>query len=98
MSFKTHKWRSLRFSGSIDGMATRGERSDGRGSAGDVFALIRDRRAATRTEIGQLTGLSRTAVASRITALTATGLVTEREQAPSTGGRPAALLTFDVDA
>jgi predicted NBD/HSP70 family sugar kinase len=67
-------------------------------TVGDVFTLIRERRAATRTEIGQLTGLSRTAVAARIGALEALGLVTEREQAPSTGGRPAALLSFDADA
>jgi predicted NBD/HSP70 family sugar kinase len=79
-------------------MAIRGERSDGRDTVGDVFALIRDRRAATRTEIGRLTGLSRTAVAARIAALVALGLVTEREQAPSTGGRPAALLSFNADA
>src|ERR1700712_1832671 len=79
-------------------MAIWGERSDGRGTVGDVFSLIRSRRAATRTEIGRLTGLSRTAVASRIAALVALGLLTEREQAPSTGGRPAALLSFNVDA
>src|ERR1700712_439540 len=79
-------------------MAIWGERSDGRGTVGDVFSLIRSRRAATRTEIGRLTGLSRTAVASRIAALVALGLITEREQAPSTGGRPAALLSFHVDA
>lgn len=67
-------------------------------TAGDVFALIRDRRATTRTEIGQLTGLSRTAVAARIAALVTLGLVAEREQAPSTGGRPAALLSFNAAA
>jgi predicted NBD/HSP70 family sugar kinase len=67
-------------------------------TAGDVFTLIRDRRDITRTEIGQLTGLSRTAVASRIASLTALGLVAEREQAPSTGGRPPTLLSFDADA
>ena len=79
-------------------MAIWSGRSGGMATAGDVFALIRGQRAATRTEIGKLTGLSRTAVASRIAALVAVGLVTEREQAPSTGGRPAALLSFDVDA
>jgi predicted NBD/HSP70 family sugar kinase len=67
-------------------------------TAGDVFTLIRERRDITRTEIGQLTGLSRTAVASRIASLTALGLVSEREQAPSTGGRPPTLLSFDADA
>ena len=57
-------------------------------SAGDLFALIRDRRDITRTEIGKLTGLSRTAVSARVAALAAPGLVVERELAPSTGGRP----------
>lgn len=79
-------------------VAINGERSDGRGTAGDVLALIRARRDITRTEIGQLTGLSRTAVAARIAALEVLGLVTEREQAPSTGGRPPTLLSFDCDA
>ena len=67
-------------------------------SAGDIFALIRERRDITRTEIGQLTGLSRTAVSARVAALAARGLVVEREQAPSTGGRPAAFLSFNADA
>src|SRR5712672_1200214 len=67
-------------------------------SAGDIYALIRDRRDVTRTEIGQLTGLSRTAVTARVTPLAAQGLIIEREQAPSTGGRPATLLSFNADA
>ncbi len=81
-----------------DGKGVWGERSDGRASVGDVLALIRSRRDVTRAEFGQLTGLSRTAVASRIAALTTLGLVTEREQAPSTGGRPATLLSFAAEA
>jgi predicted NBD/HSP70 family sugar kinase len=67
-------------------------------TAGDIFAMIRERRAITRTEIGQLTGLSRTAVSARVSALAARALVIEREHAPSTGGRPATLLTFNADA
>ena len=67
-------------------------------SAGDIYALIRDRRAITRAEIRQLTGLSRTAVSARVAALAARGLVIEREQAPSTGGRPRPILTFNADA
>jgi predicted NBD/HSP70 family sugar kinase len=67
-------------------------------SAGDVFALIRELRDTTRAELGQLTALSRTAVASRVAALLDLGLVAESEQAPSTGGRPACMLTFDADA
>src|SRR5882724_5267680 len=67
-------------------------------SAGDIYALIRARRDITRAEIGQLTSLSRTAVTARLAALAARGLVIERELAPSTGGRPAAFLTFNADA
>jgi predicted NBD/HSP70 family sugar kinase len=67
-------------------------------TVGDVFALIRARRDTTRTEIAHLTGLSRTAVAARISALEALGLVVEQEQAPSTGGRPPTLLSFDAAA
>src|SRR5258707_12836899 len=67
-------------------------------SAGDIYAVIRHRRDITRTEIGQLTGLSRTAVSARVAALAARGLIIEREQAPSTGGRPPAFLTFNAHA
>jgi predicted NBD/HSP70 family sugar kinase len=66
-------------------------------SAGDIYGLIRERRDITRTEIGQLTGLSRTAVSARVAALAAHGLVVERELAPSTGGRPASFVTFNAD-
>src|SRR3954469_1423379 len=66
-------------------------------SAGEIYALIRARRDITRTEIGQLTGLSRTAVRARVAALAAQGLVIERQSAPSTGGRPASFVTFNAD-
>jgi predicted NBD/HSP70 family sugar kinase len=66
-------------------------------SVGEILALIRNRRDITRTEIGQLTGLSRTAVSARVAALAAQGLVVERELAPSTGGRPASFVTFAAD-
>nr|MDT0525711.1 sugar kinase [Streptomyces sp. DSM 41633] len=65
---------------------------------GEVFAHIRELRDTTRAELGQLTGLSRTAIAVRVAALMDLGLVAESEAAASTGGRPAALLTFDADA
>ncbi|MUL65061.1 sugar kinase [Mycobacterium sp. CBMA 234] len=67
-------------------------------TAGEVFALIRDGGAITRSEIGRLTGLSRTAVTARITALATDCLVIEPERAASTGGRPATQLMFNVDA
>ena len=60
--------------------------------------MIRERRDITRTEIGQLTGLSRTAVTARVAPLAARGLVIEREFAPSTGGRPAAYVSFNSGA
>jgi len=66
-------------------------------SAGQIYALIRDRRDVTRTEIGKLTGLSRTAVSARVASLAAQGLVVERELAPSTGGRPASFVTFNAE-
>lgn len=67
-------------------------------TAGEVFALIRDGGAITRGELGRRTGLSRTAVTARVAALESRGLVVERDQAAPTGGRPAAQLTFNVDA
>lgn len=67
-------------------------------SAGDIYALIRERRDITRAEIGQLSDLSRTAVSARVAALAARGLVIEHELAPSTGGRPAAFVSFNADA
>jgi predicted NBD/HSP70 family sugar kinase len=67
-------------------------------TAGEVFGLIRDGVATTRTEVRRLTGLSRTAVAARVAALAERGLVVEREEGLSTGGRPPVLLKFDADA
>jgi predicted NBD/HSP70 family sugar kinase len=67
-------------------------------TAGEVFGLIRDGAVSTRTEVGRLTGLSRTAVAARVSALQARGLVLERAEAESTGGRPPARLVFNADA
>lgn len=65
---------------------------------GDIYAVLRDHGAVTRSEIGRLTGLSRTAVTTRVAPLLAHGLVAEQDQAPSTGGRPAAFLTFNAAA
>lgn len=63
-------------------------------TAGEIFRLVREGSAATRTEIGRATGLSRTAVAARVDRLLADGLVTEVQGAAATGGRPAARLEF----
>lgn len=67
-------------------------------AVGELYALIRDKRAISRSEIGALTGMSRTAVAARVRELTARGLVVEQEQAPSSGGRPATLVSFNAEA
>jgi predicted NBD/HSP70 family sugar kinase len=67
-------------------------------SVGEVFALIRARGAVTRTAIAAQTGLSRTAVAARLSVLTESGLVSECQPAPSTGGRPATQLSFNTGA
>jgi predicted NBD/HSP70 family sugar kinase len=73
----------------------------GPATTGEVFSLIRDGRARTRSDIGRVTGLSRTAVAARIGALLESGLVVEgvdEDRAPSTGGRPPVGLRFNRDA
>ena len=84
----------------------------GPASTGQVFALIRDARATTRSEIGRLTGLSRTAVAARVGALLESGLVvegvdveeqerTEQDRGPDrepSSGRPPVQLRFNRDA
>lgn len=68
-------------------------------SASDLLSLIRSGRARTRGELGQITGLARSTVASRIDALKTAGLVVELgEAAPSTGGRPPSVLEFNADA
>lgn len=67
-------------------------------SAGDVLELVRTGRAHTRTEVGQLTGLSRTAVLARVSALVDSGLVLSSEERTSTGGRPASSLLFNHEA
>ncbi|MGC4956252.1 ROK family protein [Actinomadura citrea] len=65
-------------------------------TGGDMLRLIREGGVATRAELGRITGLSRPAVASRIAALVSRGLVVERADGPSTGGRPPARLEFNA--
>lgn len=65
-------------------------------TAGQVLQLIRSGQANSRSEIGRLTGLSRTAVTARVNQLVALGLVAEYPTTESTGGRPAARLSFNA--
>lgn len=67
-------------------------------TAGDLLELVRDGRASTRSDLGRLTGMSRTAVAARVGALVEAGLLLTGEQLASTGGRPPGSLEFNRDA
>jgi predicted NBD/HSP70 family sugar kinase len=67
-------------------------------TAGELFDLIRSGQAATRADLSRLTGLSRTAVTARVTALVTAGLVVAGEELASTGGRPPGGLAFNQDA
>ena len=80
---------------------TRMSAGEGPATTGEVFSLVRDGRALTRSEVGRVTGLSRTAVASRIGALLDSGLVVEgvdEERDPTSAGRPPVRLRFNSDA
>ncbi|GII77232.1 sugar kinase [Sphaerisporangium rufum] len=65
-------------------------------TTGEVLHLIRTGEAATRADIGRLTGLSRPAVALRVADLMDRGLVAEDTAGPSTGGRPPVRLAFNA--
>lgn len=67
-------------------------------TSGDVLQLIRSGEAVTRADIGRVTGLSRPAVALRVGELLRRGLVVERADGPSTGGRPPVRLAFNASA
>ena len=69
-------------------------------TAGEVFSLVRDGLVATRSDIARLTGLSRTAVASRVQALLDVGLVAEGTDPdrPPASGRPPVVLRLNRSA
>lgn len=67
-------------------------------TAGALFDLIRSGRAHTRGDLRRLTGLSRTAVTARVSALVASGLLLPGEELASTGGRPPETLVPNPDA
>ncbi|MCU1433471.1 MAG: hypothetical protein JWR71_196 [Pseudarthrobacter sp.] len=66
--------------------------------AGDVFQLLRDGRARTRSEMALTTGLARSTVTARIDALMASGLVGPAGEANSSGGRPPSRFAFNPAA
>jgi len=67
-------------------------------TAGTLLELVRTGQAHTRSDLRRLTGMSRTAVVSRVTALADAGLLLLGEELASTGGRPPGSLVFNVDA
>ena len=64
---------------------------------GAILDLVRRGQAHSRSEIVERTGLTRSTVAQRVSALLARGLLTE-SMAPSTGGRPPRTLRLRADA
>jgi predicted transcriptional regulator len=58
------------------------------GSAGTLLKLIRSGKAATRSDLAEITGLARSTVTQRVELLMAAGFISEVGDAPSTGGRP----------
>ncbi|MCW2766878.1 MAG: family transcriptional regulator [Nocardioides sp.] len=67
-------------------------------SAGDLLELVRTNRGGTRADLRRLTGMSRTAVVSRVAALAEAGLLLLGDELASTGGRPPGGLVFNRDA
>lgn len=65
-------------------------------TAGEVLQLILRNEATSRSDIGRLTGLSRTAVTARVSTLIGQSLVVETAAGESTGGRPAGRLAFNA--
>lgn len=65
---------------------------------GELFQMFRDGRGRTKSEVADLTGMSRNTVAARIDALLAAGLLVPAGSEASSGGRPPAKIAFNRDA
>jgi predicted NBD/HSP70 family sugar kinase len=61
----------------------------------EIFQILRDGTARTRSELADLTGLARSTVAARVDALLRANLVAPVADAASTGGRPSRQFAFD---
>ncbi|MDQ1205528.1 putative NBD/HSP70 family sugar kinase [Microbacterium sp. SORGH_AS 862] len=66
--------------------------------AGDIFQLLLDGHARTKSDLVHLTGLARSTVSSRVDALLASGLISPAGEAASTGGRPPSRVAFNPRA
>jgi len=62
---------------------------------GQMLGILRDGLPRTRSELAELTGQSRSAVAARLAVLVDAGLVRRTAQTAATGGRPSAAFTFN---
>jgi len=65
---------------------------------GEIFELVRTGQATSRSELGRLTGMSRTAIGARVNVLADAGYLLTGSQLASTGGRPAGSLAVNDDA
>lgn len=79
-------------------LLTRGSSGLGQPTAGQLLVLVRTGAASTRSDLRRLTGLSRTAVSSRLEQLLEARLVRTMGELESTGGRPPSGLEFNRDA
>lgn len=68
----------------------------GNASAGEVLELVRSGRVRTRRELQEVTGLSRSTLALRMTQLTSAGYIREVGEVVGSAGRPAKILSFDA--
>lgn len=66
--------------------------------AGEIFQILRDGQARTKSELAALTGLARSTVSGRVDALLAAKLIRPAGEAASTGGRPPARVAFNPSA
>jgi predicted NBD/HSP70 family sugar kinase len=71
---------------------------DSPASAAHLLWLVRTGRARSRSDLIELSGLSRSSVSTRVEQLLAAGLLHEAGPGRSTGGRPPRLLSFNRDA
>jgi len=63
----------------------------------DVLALFREHGELSRTDVIEISGLSRSTVNQRLTSLHEAGLITPIEGGESTGGRPSSRFAFSLD-
>ncbi|TDC68769.1 ROK family transcriptional regulator [Streptomyces hainanensis] len=63
-----------------------------------LLRLVRDGRPRTRAELVAETGMGRSAIAERVDTLLGSGLLTQTDNAPSTGGRPPSTFVFNAAA